>query len=306
MKILVATFPAFGHFHPIAPLALAAQRAIHDVRVASGGDLATWIKQCGLSAYPVGMQLPELIAKAEPVYPGEDSVAQMFTRVWVSAALPDLLRLTDGWRPDLIIHEEEEYAALLLAAMLSIPCMTHSWNAPTRPRATRERAAELLGAVWAEAQVSMPVRTPGDLYLDACPAPFQTEDIAAIPGVIGVRPVLFDGPATEPPSWLAHLQRPAAYITLGTVPSFSIPDLLCTIVEAVSPLVATVVVTTGPNPVSSLGDPLPRFMPNNICRSHSSCRTLIALCPTGALAERSASCCTRCRISYCLWVDRVR
>jgi len=78
--------------------------------------------------------------------------------------------------------------------------VTHSWNAPTRPRDSRDVAAKLLDAVWAEAHVSTPVRTTGNLYLDACPEPFQTEDITAIPGVIGVRPVLFDGPFLEPPS----------------------------------------------------------------------------------------------------------
>jgi len=273
VKILVTTFPAFGHFHPVAPLALAAQRADHEVRVASGGDLVTWIQQCGLSAHPVGMPLPELIAKAESDYPGEDSVVQMFTRIWVSAALPDLLRLTDDWRPDLIIHEEEEYAALLLAAMHGIPCVTHSWNAPVRPRDSREVAAKLLDAVWAEAHVSTPVRMTGNLYLDACPEPFQTEDITAIPGVIGVRPVLFDGPFLKPPSWLAQLQRPAAYVTLGTVPVFSTPELLGTIVAAVSPLVASVLVTTGPNPVLSLGD-LPtsvhaeQYLPQSLILPH--------------------------------------
>jgi len=70
--------------------------------------------------------------------------------------------------------------------------------------------------------------------------------------------VPFDGPPTPVPGWLADLSRPAAYVTFGTVPVFSTPELLRFAVEALEPL-ATVIVTTGPNPpgaVAAGGDRL--------------------------------------------------
>jgi len=55
LRILVTSYPVFGHFHPLAPLALAARAVGHDVRVATGPDLTGWVERCGLHAHPVGL-----------------------------------------------------------------------------------------------------------------------------------------------------------------------------------------------------------------------------------------------------------
>jgi UDP:flavonoid glycosyltransferase YjiC (YdhE family) len=257
MRILFTTFPAYGHFHPLAPLALAARDAGHDVRVASGPDLASWAKSCGLAAYSVGPGHTDIQLAAQSRYPDDTWTAHMFTDVWVPAALPGLLGLSDAWRPEMIVHEEQEYAGLLLAAIVGIPCVTHSWHAPVRPAAGRRRMQELLVQIWTEHLPGRPARTSGETYLDACPAPLQSDEIAEIEGVVPVRPVPFDGPPVDGPAWLDDLPRPAAYVTLGTVPVFSTVERLQLIVDAVAPLVAAVVVTTGPNPVEALGDTVP-------------------------------------------------
>jgi hypothetical protein len=172
-------------------------------------------------------------------------------------ALPVLLTAGRSWGPDLIVHEEEEYGGVLLASLLDIPVITHSWHAPVRSPSGRLEAQRLLANIWTEHQPGAPVRSAGNLYLDACPPPMQSEDIHLIDNVVGVRPVSFDGVTDAVPDWLHGLPRPAAYVTLGTVGVFSTADRLRLIVDAVAPLVASVVVTTGPNPVESLGD-LPR------------------------------------------------
>ena len=43
-------------------------------------------------------------------------------------------------------------------------------------------------------------------------------------------------------------------MTLGTVPAFSTSGLLRTIIAGLDPVVASIVVTSGPNPVAELGD----------------------------------------------------
>lgn len=254
MRILVTSFPALGHFHPVAPLALAARDAGHEVRVATGPDLVAWVKRCGLDSHAVGISQDEAQRVAARLYP--DAVGDhKFTDVWVSAALPGLISLTSEWPPDVVIHEEEEYAALLLSDLLDVVCVTHSWASPARPVELRNHAAGLLAPVWDSAMPGARARTTGDLYLDACPPPFQTGAIAAVAGpVIAIRPLLFDGPPAEPPEWLAALPRPTAYVTLGTVPKFSTSSLLRTIIDGLDPVVESIVVTTGPNPVAELGD----------------------------------------------------
>lgn len=181
----------------------------------------------------------------------------MFTDVWVRSALPDLLALSISWRPELVVHEELEYAGVLLAAILGVPCVTHSWHEPVWPSEGRRIARQLLTPVWAENLPERPVRTSGEMYLDACPAPLQSDEIAEIEGVFPVRPVPFDGPPLDSPAWLDDLPRPAVYVTLGTVPVFSTPERLRLIVDAVAPTFGAVVVTTGPNSVESLGDIAP-------------------------------------------------
>jgi hypothetical protein len=58
MALLLTTFPAVGHFHPLVPLAEAALRRGDDVVIASGVNLADWVQSCGFEFAPVGMALP--------------------------------------------------------------------------------------------------------------------------------------------------------------------------------------------------------------------------------------------------------
>ena len=252
MRILFTSFPAIGHFHPVAPLASAARDAGHDVRVASGRDLADWATRCGFDAYVVGPAQAELVSIAQKRFP-DAWPEHLFTDVWVALALPGLVTLGRSWRPDLVVHEEEEYAGVLLASLLDIPVITHSWHAPVRSPAGRLEAQQLLANIWTEHQPGAPVRSADNLYLDACPPAMQSEDIHLIENVVGVRPVSFDGVTDAVPAWLHDLPRPAAYVTLGTVGVFSTAERLRLIVDAVAPLVASVVITTGPNAVESLG-----------------------------------------------------
>jgi len=256
MRILVTAFPGLGHLHPLVPLALAAQTAGHDVRLGIGADLVGWARRCGLDAWPVGLTVAAAHLVVAREHRGPDRANHLFTDVCVPAALPELLDLASTWRPELVLHEEAEYAGVLLAAILDIGCVTQSWSSPARPAASREAQTRLLAPVWDRYLPGAPPRREGRLYLDACPAPFQTDDIAGIARttrVEAVGPALFDGPPAPAPDWLADLPRPAAYLTLGTVDVFSTPAMLAHAASALSLGFASVVVSTGPNPVSSLG-----------------------------------------------------
>ena len=246
MRILVTTFPAYGHLHPMVPLAVAAIERGADVRVATGRKFGNWVKACGLSATPAGLDAEDLETQASARFPGPLRNAHMFTTIAVPRMFDDLIELSTTWRPDLIIHEESEYAGPLAATLLGVPCITHSWAAPAYPRAERETDRDLLAPIWAQRHAGQPVLC-GDAYLDACPPPFQTEAILAIAGVRPIRPVLFDGPQTSPPEWLARIERPAAYVSFGTVRQFSRAEWLQQAMDAASQVVASVIVTCGPN-----------------------------------------------------------
>lgn len=259
MRVLFSTHGAYGHFHPLAPLALAAQDEGHDVAVATGPELVDWVTACGLRAVPAGLGSEER-AERFAALPGQDARLAAFHRfstIAVPPTLADLLDLTRSWLPHVVVHEEGEYAAPLLAALREVPCVTHSWAAPARPTEERELYRALLAPIWADHGLPVP-QTSGGTYLDSCPPPYQWDEIETIAGVVPTRPVLFDGPAAATPTWLAALPRPAAYVTLGTVAQFSRPDVLRAAVDAVEPLVAAVVVTTGPNPPDAVMADSPR------------------------------------------------
>ena len=255
MRILFTSFPALGHLHPIVALALAARDAGHDVRIATGPDLVPWAERCGLHAVAVGISQDAMTAEAGRVDGGPQSTEHVFTDVWVPAALPGLLDLTSAWRAELIVHEEQEYSAVLLAAILGVGCVTQSWSAPVRPANAREDERRRLQRHWDRYRPGTSARRVGDLYLDACPPPFQTPaigDIARETRVHQVAPSTFDGPNTA--VLLPDLARPAAYLTFGTVPVFSRPDALRPVARILADTCASVVVATGPNSVQSLGE----------------------------------------------------
>lgn len=260
MRILFSCHGAYGHFHPIAPLALAAQEKGHDVIVATGPDLVEWVATCGLRAAPVGLRAGDIEARLAAL-PVEDHPLAMFHRfstIVVPPTLADLLELTGSWRPDIVVHEEGEYGAPLLAALQQIPCVTHSWAAPARPEKERQLYRTLLAPIWSAQGLASVPQTSGATYLDCCPPSYQSQTIESVPGVVPARPMLFDGPPATAPPWLATCPRPSAYVTFGTVPAFSRPEILRATVEAIQPLAAGVVVTTGPNPPDALGIQSPR------------------------------------------------
>ena len=254
MRILFTTVGAYGHFHPIAPLALATAGRGHDVTVASERQFAPWIRACGLPVVSAGhapaavrRSLPELAARHPRL-----TAAHGFLAAAAAPMFADLLPLARSALPDVIVHEEGEFAAPLVGAVLGIPCVTHSWSAPARPPDERAAYETLLEPLWRVQRSGTP-KLCGDRYLDACPPPAQAPGITWATRVTRIRPVVFDGPPARPPEWVHKIARPAAYITLGTVRAFSSPELLRLAVEALRPVVASVVVTTGPNPPGLLG-----------------------------------------------------
>lgn len=257
MRVLVTSFPAVGHFHAVAPFALAARAAGHEVCVATAPDLVPWVITCGLPSRPIGPMLRTIVGRADRAHP-----ERLLTDVWPGAVVGDLLRLAEEWRPAVIVHEEGEYAAVLAAARLGVPCVTHSFATPARSPFERAEAVSRLTPLWRDhggPAADEEPRTTGTHYLDACPPPYQLGGLRGIPSVHAVRGVPYDGPGGRRPVWLAGLERPAAYVTLGADPTYSSAELLALLARAAATVARSVVVTTGPNDVAALGE-----LPDNV------------------------------------------
>ena len=247
MRVLVTTFPGYGHFHPVAPLALALQRAGHDVRVATHAGFGRWVEACGLPILPAGRSLQDMAAAAA-AFDGDERAVRLFTTIAVPPLVSDVLAGLDRWRPDLVVSEEGEHAGPLIASVLNVPSATHSWPGPARPPDERRARSESLEGVWQSFRRQARPRLYGDLYLDCCPPPLQTGAVETIDNVLAMRPTLFDGPPTVPPPWLEDSVAPVVFVTLGTVPMFARPEILRLIVHSVTPEAGTVIAATGPHP----------------------------------------------------------
>jgi UDP:flavonoid glycosyltransferase YjiC (YdhE family) len=257
MKLLFTTASGYGHLHPLLPLARAAVEAGDDVRLATAHDLAAWVSACGVPHVAAGRpgsahRTPEENAELDRL--GAERGYHLFTDFLVPTMTRDLLDLVRDWVPHVIVHEETEFAAPLVAALLGVPCVTQSYAAPAKPDRERATMLERLVPLWAERTDAVP-RLFGDLYLDACPAPFQTDAVRSIANVQPVRPVSFDGPPGAPPSWRGSLPRPAAYVTFGTVAAFARVEVFQATIEAMVGVVPGLVVTTGPNPAGAVTAP---------------------------------------------------
>jgi UDP:flavonoid glycosyltransferase YjiC (YdhE family) len=257
MRLLVTSVPGLGHLHPVLPLALAAAGAGHDVRVATGPDRVEWVRRCGLRPVPAGLTIAAMREQAVTRnLTGPELPRHMFTSIAGPPMVDALLPLVDDWQPDLLLHEEGEYGAPLVAALRDLPCVTHSWSAPARPAEGRALLDGPLCELWRQYGLADSPRQVGALYLDACPPLLQLPDLTHLgTRVVRVHPSGFDGPPQAAPDWLASLPRPAVYVTLGTEPAFSRPELLQQLVDAVAASAPGVVVTTGPHPPDTVTAP---------------------------------------------------
>ena len=212
MRLLLTSVPGLGHLHPVLPLGLAAAHAGHDVRVATGPDRVQWVRRCGLTAQPAGLPLAGLRERAAARgLTGPELPRQMFTTIAVPPLVEDLLPLVDDWQPEVLLHEEGEYAAPLVAALRDLPCVTHSWSAPARSTQGRALLDGPLREVWQQYGLTGPPRQVGALYLDACPPLLQLADLTHVNArVVPVHRAASTARRSRRPSgWLRSRARPS-------------------------------------------------------------------------------------------------
>lgn len=183
--------------------------------------------------------------------PPEQIAGHVFPRMFGSARTPpmlaDLLPLARRFGPDLLVHEEGELAAPLVAALLGVPHVTHAFGGVTPAEFVRE-AGERLTPLWAEhgLQVRPYAGCYEHLYLDICPPALQAVALDHIKVVQPLRPVSYTGEQRDPlpPLVTGDSGRPLVYLTLGTVSNTV--EVLQPLVAAVASLEVRLLVTVGP------------------------------------------------------------
>ena len=255
MKILCLCIPGRGRFDIMAPLAMQLQRDGHQVKFVAPSGFASTVRQAGFEVLTGGLDIAELNARvdaaqgATPLSPSERAV-QMFTGIHPQALLEQVLPQLVAWTPQLVLHEEGEFSAPLLAAICGARCVTLGWPVAMRPFPILQGVTGALDPLWRRYRQAP--RRFGGLYqyfIDTCPPSLQNPFAAELRPSCLMRPVAPPagpaGPAED--ALLARIGgQGAIYITLGTVDEYSkAPALVHTLLDALSALGRTLVLTAG-------------------------------------------------------------
>jgi UDP:flavonoid glycosyltransferase YjiC (YdhE family) len=291
VRVLCTFAPGYGHFHPMAPLALALEAAGHGVAFVTEERFCRRVTQAGFRAFPAGIG-PGRVAEITLARPGtaaagpEDAWrfgAEMFAGVAAPAKVPELVDVIDTWSPDLLVHDVTDFAGPVAAAHAGIPYAAHSLG-PMFPLEFSRHAADLVAPLWRKWGVtSGPLGGMFDsAYLDICPPSLQSADIDRIRTVAHpLRPVPFDAVAGEVLGpWLDELPRqPTVYVTLGTLDNDA-PGVIEAAVAGLRDEVLNVIVTVGPNREPEDLGPQPanvhveRYVPQSLLLPH--CHVVVA------------------------------
>jgi UDP:flavonoid glycosyltransferase YjiC (YdhE family) len=294
MRVLVASWPGYGHLLPMVPLIRAAQQGGHDVRVSSGADMSALIGRLGVAAHRSGLTLvqsyarmpDELVISELPAQEQPGFAARHLFGAGAVDRARDVLELLRSWRPDLVVHDTLELGSAAAAVLRGIPHVTHGYG-PMIPD-TRYFAAAIGSAI---AEAGLPDPVPAIFaapYLDICP-----------PGLRGTQP--YPWPVTHPlrptageldPRFPVEIDlaglphRDTVYATLGTIMNQA-PAVFRAVIDGCVRHRVNLILTTGPDfDVAQLG-PLPPavrttpFLPQAAVLPH--CRAVISHAGAGTM-----------------------
>ncbi len=234
MRVLFTTFPAYGHFHPLVPLARALQQAGHEVAFATAESFRHAVEHNGFRHLAAGgdqaallgdedmQSRTERLMRASPKERQRHS-ADMFVGLFAHRMVPDLLRVAAEWRPDVFVRDLMEFGACAVGEHLGIPYATIQIGAVRPQEFHNEAMIQRLDAL--RATLGLPPDPRQEMlfrYLHLCFAPAMYLGHAPLtPTTHYLKPAIFDQSGDERlPAWAEQLGgggRPVVYATLGTV-----------------------------------------------------------------------------------------
>jgi UDP:flavonoid glycosyltransferase YjiC (YdhE family) len=218
VRVLFTAPGAVGHIFPVIPTALALRAAGHDILFAGQHPIAS-LRNTGLPVVEVGdgSTLREAFARALPKdvrFADQERTEEQTNELsalgfaeFSRSTIDGLLKVAEGWRPDIIVHESFQGAAPLVAAKLGIPAVAHNFGVTSGGAAARLR--RLLADDYRAHGVEAPAPAT---VLDVVPASLGGDG-----GGWRVRYVPYNGGGTIPADLIGRGTRPRIAVTLGTV-----------------------------------------------------------------------------------------
>jgi UDP:flavonoid glycosyltransferase YjiC (YdhE family) len=281
VRVLFASTRGAGHFNPLVPFIESALRAGNEVLVAGPPPLAETVAAAGYpfraGEVPPADELDPVWARVPTVSPEEANeivVGEIFGRLNTRAMLPALRAAVEEWQPDLVIHEQSEFASAIAAEAAGV---------------LHARLGVSLGALDAQSlRVAGPAleqHHPGiaeliwrSPYLTLFPASLEDPEAEQPPDTHRFRDAGEPVSGKPLPDWWEDDSLPLVYVSFGSVaggmPMAS--AAYAAAVEAAAELPARVLLTVGPElDVDALGTAPPnlrveRWVPQADVLGHAS------------------------------------
>lgn len=281
-RILFTFAGGSGHLEPLIPLARAAETASHSVAFVGRPWMIPQVGAAGLPAFVAGSDLgltPTRLPLAEADLDQDmRDVGSGFGRRIARERAADILPLCTEWRPDLLVCEEFDFGAMVVAERLGLPYATvlvSATGAFVRP----ELVAGPLDEVRAEHGLARdPDLAMLSRYLVLTPFPPSLRDPAfPLPATAHhLRlPTTDAGRDEASPPWLTrHGDVPTVYFTLGTVYNMESGDLFQRVLAGLRDLPIDLIATVGrdldPDELGTQPDNvhIERFMPQAALLPH--------------------------------------
>ena len=263
MRILVTFSGGLGHLEPLVPIATAARERGHEVAMAGRPWMVPRVEAMGFTVFPAGSDAG-LTPERRPLLQVDLEREAMDLRDGFAGRIAreraaDLVGICERWRPDVVVWDETDFGAPVVAERLGIvhasviTLVAGTFVVPPRfgPQPFRPVAfAPVLDALReAHGLPPDPELRMLERHLVLAPLPPSFRDPAQpLPAVTRfVRPTLRAGDQPVP-AWLDELGRdgrPLVYFTLGTVFHVESGDLFERAVAGLRELPVDVLVTVG-------------------------------------------------------------
>lgn len=227
MRILFSSTRGAGHLQPLLPYARALLARNHEVAVAAPAEVSEALRSAGLPHAPFDHPGDDVLAPIWARLKGEwndqamaIAARDIFAGANASAALPKLLATIRSFRPDLIVRDSVEFAALVaaeVARVRHVRVAVHpvSFEDPLPPLVEAPidalRALAGLDPDYGASLRAEPVFSSFPATLD------QVPDSSRMQPAFRAR-IVEGAPSSTPSAWAAAADpRPLVYITFGTI-----------------------------------------------------------------------------------------
>lgn len=264
LRVLFTAQPASGHLRPLIPIAQAAQRRGHDVRIATLERMADDLAGFGLThvaaGYDWGPDVVSLLPRgffrlryaeaADVLRDVSGDVTALYAGTAARRCAADLLDHARDWRPDLVVREADEFGGYLAAEALGIPHVSvASFGGLTE--VTGPRLAPILDK--GRAELGLPGDPRGERLYRFLHATFVPRAYAEaefiLPHTRAYQHPLMGSAEGRLPDWVTELDhaKPFVFAAFGTV-VYDLPgarEFVAEVISALGSLPATAVLAIG-------------------------------------------------------------